>query len=36
VDDIANAVGYENMGYFHRIFKDCFGVSPKKYRVQIR
>ena len=36
VDDIANAVGYENMGYFHRIFKECFGLSPKKYRVQIR
>lgn len=28
VDDIANAVGYENMGYFHRIFKDTYGVSP--------
>ena len=36
VDDIANAVGYENMGYFHRIFKGCFGVSPRKYRLQIR
>jgi AraC-like DNA-binding protein len=36
VDNIANAVGYENMGYFHRIFKDCFGVSPRNYRLQIR
>ena len=36
VDDIANAVGYENMGYFHRIFKDAFGVSPRNYRLQIR
>ena len=36
VDDIANAVGYENMGYFHRIFKEYFGVSPRNYRVQIR
>lgn len=36
VDDIAGAVGYENMGYFHRIFKDTFGVSPRKYRLQIR
>ena len=36
VDDIANAVGYENMGYFHRIFKAAFGVSPRKYRMQIR
>ena len=36
VDDIANAVGYENMGYFHRIFKDVFDVSPRNYRLQIR
>ena len=36
VDDIANAVGYENMGYFHRIFKDAFGVSPRNYRLQIK
>ena len=36
VDDIAGAVGYENMGYFHRIFKDCFGMSPRNYRLQIR
>ena len=36
VDDIANAVGYENMGYFHRIFKDAFKMSPRNYRLQIR
>lgn len=36
VDDIANAVGYENLGYFHRIFKESFGVSPRNYRVQNR
>ena len=36
VDDIAGAVGYENMGYFHRIFKESFGVSPRNFRVQIR
>ena len=36
VDDIALAVGYENMGYFHRIFRDAFGVSPRNYRLQIR
>lgn len=32
ISDIANAVGYENMSYFHRIFNKKFGVSPKKYR----
>lgn len=36
VDDIAHAVGYENMGYFHRIFKASFGISPRNYRLQIR
>ena len=36
VDDIAAAVGYENMGYFHRIFRNAYGVSPRSYRVQIR
>jgi len=34
VDDIANAVGYENMGYFHRIFREAFGLSPRNYRIQ--
>lgn len=36
VDSIANAVGYENMGYFHRIFRDAFGLSPRHYRLQIK
>ena len=36
VDSIGNAVGYENMGYFHRIFKEAFGVSPRNYRLQTR
>lgn len=32
VSDIAIAVGYENISYFHRIFADAFGKSPKHYR----
>ncbi len=32
VSDIGLAVGYDNLSYFHRIFKDKYGVSPKKYR----
>lgn len=32
VDEIANAVGYENLSYFHRLFAARFGSSPKKYR----
>lgn len=36
IDDIANAVGYENLGYFHRIFREAYGLSPRGYRLQIR
>lgn len=36
VDAIAGAVGYENMGYFHRIFREAYGLSPRAYRMQIR
>ena len=32
VEEVAAAVGYENKSYFHRIFRERFGVSPKKYR----
>lgn len=32
VMDVAAVVGYENAGYFHRIFKKKYGCSPKKYR----
>ena len=33
VDEIANAVGYENLSYFHRLFSARFGLSPRRYRV---
>ena len=33
VDDIANAVGYENLSYFHRLFAGRFGLSPRQYRL---
>lgn len=32
VQDIIAAVGYDNTSYFHRIFKEEFGMSPKEYR----
>ena len=32
ISDIALAVGYENISYFHRIFAERFGKSPKHYR----
>lgn len=33
IDDIAAAVGYENISYFHRLFRACYGQSPKQYRI---
>lgn len=33
VMDIALAVGYENVSYFHRIFQKRFGMTPRKYRL---
>lgn len=32
VADIGISVGYENLSYFHRIFGQHFGISPKTYR----
>lgn len=32
VADISAAVGYENISYFHRLFQQTYGVSPKHYR----
>jgi AraC family transcriptional regulator, L-rhamnose operon regulatory protein RhaS len=35
VADIGQAVGYDNLSYFHRIYRNKFGVSPKEYRRKI-
>lgn len=32
VDEIAQAVGYENASYFHRLFTREIGARPKAYR----
>lgn len=32
VSDICKAVGYSNVSYFCKSFKDNFGVTPEKYR----
>lgn len=34
VDEIGRAVGYSNLSYFHRIFQEKYGLTPKKYRMQ--
>ncbi len=36
VEDIMLAVGYDNSSYFHRIFREKYGMTPKKYRVNRR
>jgi AraC family L-rhamnose operon regulatory protein RhaS len=33
VDDIINAVGYENNSYFYRKFKERYGMTPRDYRL---
>ncbi len=33
VMDVAIEVGYDNISYFHRIFQQKYGMTPRKYRV---
>ena len=32
VAEIIQMVGYDNTSYFHRKFKERYGVSPKEFR----
>ncbi len=32
VTQISENIGYENVSYFHSVFKKRFGISPRKYR----
>lgn len=34
VSEIIQMVGYDNSSYFHRKFKERFGVSPKEFRIK--
>lgn len=34
--DISMAVGYENFSYFHRIFKEALGQTPRQYRTALK
>lgn len=36
IEEISRLVGYENISYFHRLFRDNYGTSPKKYRTQLK
>lgn len=33
VAEVAAAVGYENISYFHRVFQKKYGATPRKYRL---
>lgn len=32
IEEISAAVGYENLSYFYRQFKERYGMTPRKYR----
>lgn len=34
VEEVGEAVGYSNLSYFHRIFREKYAVTPKRYRAQ--
>lgn len=34
VDDIIDAIGYNNSSFFYRIFREKYGCSPKEYRMR--
>lgn len=34
VEEIALDVGYENQSYFFRQFKERYGMTPRKYRLE--
>ncbi|MCK5157380.1 MAG: response regulator transcription factor [Spirochaetales bacterium] len=35
MNEIAMLTGYENISYFHRIFKNTYGISPAEYQRKI-
>jgi YesN/AraC family two-component response regulator len=36
ITQIIEEVGYDNISYFYRIFKNKYGVTPKQFRSQIK
>lgn len=34
--DVALAVGYDNVSYFHRIFQQKYGMTPRNYRIRTK
>lgn len=36
VSEIAQVIGYDNVSYFHRLFRKKYGMSPRDYRINQR
>lgn len=36
IADIIVAIGYDNTSYFHKVFKERYGVTPKEYRDSLK
>lgn len=36
IAQIASMVGYDNISFFHRIFREKFQLSPRQYRIQCK
>ena len=34
VEAVSRSVGYENVSYFHRLFRRTFGMTPRQYRTE--
>ena len=32
IEEIAENVGYNNKGYFYKIFQEKYGMTPSKFR----
>lgn len=33
IEDLARQCGFENTGYFYRLFRDNYGTTPRRYRL---
>lgn len=36
LQEIAYWLGYDNYGYFSKVFKSCFGISPMKMKIELK